>query len=374
MSENWKVETGQRVRARVKLLGLLQKDVAHQVGMTEDSFSRALSGSRQFSLVEISALSEFLHVSIKWLLTGERDRFEVKLSARHEWNSEQKQDKPLDWSSASSITNVVANLYGQVEIEAAEKSKVSVPENSPVETARWARSRMSAQQRVLDADGEVLSELIEMTFGIDVLVIDPPKIFDAYSGDSGGNKFIVQSTTGNGWRARFNIIHELGHILHGDLGYPDEPRAVRADEAWANAFAAEWLMPEDEILSFDWREASRADFISFVGNLGVSTKALAVRVQSLNLRPNEEILNVLASSTPALLKEGRSPFWSHELERHYRAQRFPARLIAAHQAAVAQGKLAPSSLAWMLGVNESEVSTSAPATHSLTAQELAELL
>lgn len=374
VNENWKAETGHRVRERIRSLGILQKDVAHKVGMTEDAFSRALGGTRQFTLVEVAALSEFLNVSIKWLLTGERDSFEVKLSARHEWNAGRMQDVPHDWVSASSITNVIANLYSQVGMEPSDKSQVSIPELSPAETARWARGRMQGQRRILGTDQEVLSELIEMTFGVDVIIVDWSERFDAYSAESGGNKFIVQSTTGNGWRARFNIIHELGHLLHGDLAFPDEPRNVRTDEVWANAFAAEWLMPEDEILGFDWKKATKTELVSLLGDLGVSTKALAVRLASLNLHPNEEVSEALTESTPVLLKQGRSPFWSHDLERHYRAQRFPVRLIQAHQSAVEQGKISAANLAWMLGLDESEMPPGKNATPTLSAEDLAALL
>ncbi len=73
----------ERVRAMIKDSALKQSEVAGRAGLTESQLSKSLSGSRQFSAVELAKIAEALNVSLHWLVTGQDDPMEVRIAARH---------------------------------------------------------------------------------------------------------------------------------------------------------------------------------------------------------------------------------------------------------------------------------------------------
>ena len=369
-AETQQVHAGARALKRIDALQMKHSDVAAAVGMTPDALSRSLRGQRNFKLVEMAALADHLNTSIHWLVTGERDPYEVKLSARHEWDEQSRSDQTHDWRIAKRVGNDIATIYHQAHLGPAGNPS-SVPNGwTPLQGAQWARRHLEAALARDQILADHLPDLMERVFGIDVFVIDYDTTFDAYSAEANGAKFVVQKTTGAWWRAVFNIAHELGHILHSDLAYSDEERAVRSDEWWANNFAAELLLPQADVRAFDWEGASVQDLAGFVENHRVSTLTTANRVKSLGISPSEQLSAALSWKTPRLMQALHSPFWVSPLDGAYRSPRFPSRVIEAHQAAVAEGRVNGQTLAWMLGVPVEDVDPNWFAGPSMTAERL----
>lgn len=75
-----------RVRQRIAAQGRTQSDVAASVGLSDSQLSKALSGTRQFSAVEVANLASVLEVSMHWLVTGEEDPLGWRLAARHSFD------------------------------------------------------------------------------------------------------------------------------------------------------------------------------------------------------------------------------------------------------------------------------------------------
>lgn len=369
-ADTQQLDAGARALQRIDALQMKHSDVATAVGMTPDALSRSLRGQRNFKLVEMAALADHLNTSIHWLVTGERDPYEVKLSARHEWDAHSRSDQTHDWRIAKRVGNDLAAIYHQAQLGPAG-SPSSVPTGwTPLQGAQWARQHLEAALTPGEILADHLPDLIERVFAIDVFVIDYDTTFDAYSAEANGAKFVVQKTTGAWWRAVFNIAHELGHILHNDLAYSDEERAVRADEWWANNFAAELLLPQADVRAFDWEGGSVKDLAEFVESHRVSTLATANRVNSLGISPNGRLAAALAWKTPKLMQALHSPFWVSPLDGVYRRPRFPSRVVEAHQAAVAEGRANGQTLAWMLGVPVEDVDPTWFAGPSMTAERL----
>ena len=144
--------------------------------------------------------------------------------------------------------------------------------------------------------------LIARARGID-LVFEPQKSpEDDVSGfyfREGDRRVIGVNSTHPTVRQRFTIAHELGHaVLHDSEGlHLDQAfrlrdsrssQAVDRDEIAANAFAAELLMPEDEVL--DLVLASPVDLNDeeeiaiFAKRFGVSAQAFTYRLANLGVQ------------------------------------------------------------------------------------------
>lgn len=342
---------GARVKSRLEALGLKQVEVAQTVGMREDMFSRSLNNDRQFKLRELASVANALNASVHWLITGERAPYEVKLSARHEFDYQSGQDKQHDWVQAGRIAGDVARLYQQVGLGSPPARGIVISTATPAVAAATVRDLLIAEL----ADNEMsiaydLPRFIEQALGVDVVVLDGEPSFDAYSAEAGGVRFIVSHTSGAWFRANWNIAHELGHIVHGDLAYSDEERQVRSDEAWANAFAAELLAPAEKIRSFDWEHGSAEDLACLLLGLGVSNEVLRIRVRKLgvNIR-SAELRELVNRPTHEVCRGAGADGTRKLLQESYLKSRFPPRLLEAHWEGLREDRVSGQTLAWMLG-------------------------
>jgi Zn-dependent peptidase ImmA (M78 family) len=90
----------------------------------------------------------------------------------------------------------------------------------------------------------------------------------------------VLNTCKNAERGRFDVAHELGHlVIHSDY---DLPRG-REREFEANRFAAAFLMPEEDVLACRLRNAGPEQVIAAKRRWGVAAMALTHRLHELGL-------------------------------------------------------------------------------------------
>jgi Zn-dependent peptidase ImmA (M78 family)/DNA-binding XRE family transcriptional regulator len=103
---------------------------------------------------------------------------------------------------------------------------------------------------------------------------------DAYSLYWQERPFIFLATGKTGERGRFDVAHELGHlVLHGEHQVPSRPAA----ELEANRFAAAFLMPRASVLAAGLHDAVPARIVEAKRTWKVSAMALAHRLHELGL-------------------------------------------------------------------------------------------
>lgn len=88
-------------------------------------------------------------------------------------------------------------------------------------------------------------------------------------------------------RKIFTLFHEIGHIIEGSSGlcFTDSYSAYSGDEARCNSFAADFLMPKDEMVApGDFDELGR-----LARTLGVSREAYLIRCKTLNLVSDKDV-------------------------------------------------------------------------------------
>lgn len=154
--------------------------------------------------------------------------------------------------------------------------------------------------QLLEANGVIALRLPEGT---------DPRV-DAFSTYAGARPLVFLSpNVEDRARGRFEAAHELGHLLL----HPDTEPGSKIVENQAHAFAAEFLMPRDEIIDqlpsrIDWPRLH-----DLKRHWGVSLKALVYRARTLNVmsdasyRRANQLLSTWGLPEPGPLGRAESP-------------------------------------------------------------------
>ena len=111
------------------------------------------------------------------------------------------------------------------------------------------------------------------------LAIDAAEV-DAFSMWRQQIPYVFLNTLKSSERARFDAMHELGHLVLHRHGSPDGGQEV---EKAANDFAAAFLMPRSSVLAYVPKFLSLDILVKLKKIWGVSVAALAFRLQRLGL-------------------------------------------------------------------------------------------
>ncbi|MGO4145729.1 ImmA/IrrE family metallo-endopeptidase [Paenarthrobacter sp. YAF11_1] len=356
---------GTRIRQRISelQLGVPEKDIAASIRMAPDVFSRSLNGKRTFTSIELAQLAERLSTSMYWLATGEADPFEARIAARHQYN----------FAAGSYVNDKDDDTKAVLEnLELAYRQVFQGRNDEPTKTA--------TAEEVLELLGEDFVwnfvSNIEEKLGIDVARVEG--ISSAYSVRAGGRYCILIPRSSNWFHQNSSMAHELGHIFLGHFNTHGEG-AEESKEIPAFDFAAQVLLPEKTMSSFDWWTTGQSDVINFLWKHGVSTKYLSNRLRKLGLRVRKEVWDLLELSTFDVLNrplEGKTFTSLAVAVRTQRAaeRRFPDALVAAHMDAVAVGEAPKETLAWMLDVDPEGIEVHPPQTDAVDLDDLAATL
>jgi transcriptional regulator with XRE-family HTH domain len=357
---------GERVRDSLDRLSprLRQRDLAGQIGMTPDAFSRAINGKRQFSSVELALLAEEIGADLHWLITGQADLNRVSVAARHNFDHATGERNVPGRAGDDQTLADIALAYRQAYPEPTTRAN------------DWPGSA-KAMRDVLGPDFvRPFAGLLERRLGIGVVRV--AELSTAYSLTIGGRPVIAVPATGNWFRENWDISHELGHLIRGD--HEDGIGPVEADrrEAAANAFAAELLLPASELKKFDWDSITDKQLADHVWRLGVSTKALCQRLFVLLDSAPERVAYWAAFPTQRLLRHYLPvPSELDEITARMDAasqRRFPLALQEAHLERAASGAVGTATLAWMLGIDPSALEVDTPTIPEVDVDGLASAL
>ncbi|MFR9750993.1 ImmA/IrrE family metallo-endopeptidase [Nocardia sp. 004] len=177
---------------------------------------------------------------------------------------------------ASSGQRHAAIAAGQIGIELYEwidryfhLPEVSLPEvdnTDPVDTAASVRALWGLGTRPLP-------NLIQLAESKGIRVLSLPRgtdLVDAFSVWCNGKPYVFLSISKTPERSRFDLAHEIGHlVLH-----PGLPEGGNAIEREADRFASALLMPPSVLHSSVPREPSAADIVEYKKYFRVSAMAL----------------------------------------------------------------------------------------------------
>ncbi|MFJ6530574.1 helix-turn-helix domain-containing protein [Streptomyces longwoodensis] len=280
-----------RVRQVLESVGDSQAEFARRIGLSADKLSKSLTGIRRFTSLELALIAEQGHTTVDWLLHGTAPRRVTAMAAR---TRERGATAPDDSKSA-------ALCYAEwIDALADIGHRLTLPPLPPLphqtdlieqgtRLAEAARTEVGRSPRGVTARG--LAEQWEKTFGLVAAATDLPDGLDGMSWDTGDFRLVLVGRTDVWTRQRFTLAHELGHILAGDAREQlltehvapsvDQDRA----EIRANAFAAELLMPREEVTqnAAAIGGLDRGALLSLSWDYQVSPSAMATRLRTLGI-------------------------------------------------------------------------------------------
>ncbi|WP_370585523.1 helix-turn-helix domain-containing protein [Nocardia sp. XZ_19_231] len=275
-------EIPERVRELIRTSGLYQRDFAGQIGLDDSKLSKSLSGARRFSSLDLARIADACGVTVDWLLTGVDPALAVAA-------------RTTGGSAGDAVR--IAKRYGRLRDDLTD---LGYPQPwRPVEISEASgyldqgkRLAVAALARVAECSTSVtepdLPALIEDVFGVDVAVAALGSGFDGLAVSSTEVRLILLATAHVPARQRFTLAHELCHLLAGDdqglhldNDVFDKSQRKEPSEQRANAFAAEFLMPQDLLRTHIDGGLTTESFAALACELMVTPSTLALRLQSL---------------------------------------------------------------------------------------------
>lgn len=268
----------ERLRMARELAGLSQADLADAVGITAAAISQYERGVAGPGPQIRAALAKQLAVSARFLVSDTEGMATPAFfrSLRSAPAGERKR--------ARHYTQLVHDLVRHLD-EHVRLPSVDVPcfpvepagaETAPVEAARLVRQAWGIEAgpianvvRLIEQHGVVVCALS----GVDSKI-------DAFSVPFADRPVVIMATEKSKRdRSRFDVAHELGHLVMHDVGL----RATRTIEKQAHAFAAEFLMPARDIRSELPRAIDWSRLIELKKRWGTSIQSLLYRANTLEV-------------------------------------------------------------------------------------------
>lgn len=268
---------GRRLRLARQLAGLRKNALADKVDKTPTAIASYEKNTKRPAPATVAQLSLALGVDPSFFLPGpvELDFSDVVAHFRSLRSTTQlARDQALAYGLAT--VEVSATLERHVEFPSAEVPNFEVrsDEDSPEEAANLLRSTWELPMGPIP-------HLVRAAENRGVLVVfsaPASASVDAYSFEGMSRPVVVLNPAKRDYyRQRFDLAHELGHlVMHTDA----EPGSAKI-ESQADRFAAEFLMPREQISELlpakaDWGQLQRLKEV-----WGVSLQALLYRARAL---------------------------------------------------------------------------------------------
>ncbi|MEV5957997.1 ImmA/IrrE family metallo-endopeptidase [Streptomyces sp. NPDC051987] len=301
-----------RVRKVMGAASVSQAVFAESIGLAPDKLSKSLSGVRRFTSLDLARIADFGGTTVDWLLTG-REPVRPTVAARTSAPvvDDQGRGRLKDLVERFVTAHEVLDLLGLApelpELPSVRPDlKRYVDQGVALADDALARLAAAGTPAIEGLDTADLLQALERTFGVDVAKIGLPDGIDGAAWQADGFRLIMIARTKVPTRQRFTLAHELGHVLARDAqdlltesqlspGHQKDLTEVRA-----NAFAANLLMPRDEINSVvREKDVTDEQLTSLVVRFQVSPSALAARLTQLGLIAPETAARLRGLTTQA---------------------------------------------------------------------------
>lgn len=282
---------GERLTMARQLAGLKKSHLASLIEMSPASVTAWESGTKQPNRATVAKLALALHVEPQFFGGGAPQR--INKPHFRSLRSTPQIARDGAYAFGQSVAEIADMLENAVEFPTVSLPDIPIDSESslltPEEAAREAR-------KFFDISPGPIQHVVRQVerSGVVVVFSEPGMAaIDAYSFHSTARPVIVLNPVKDDYyRQRFDVAHELGHLI---MHHDPEPGGKIA-EAQANRFASEFLMPAAEISKYlpsstagkAW--AQLADLKEY---WGVSLAALLFRARSLDIMSDVSYRNAM---------------------------------------------------------------------------------
>jgi len=304
-------QVGLRLAAARKRAGLTQEQLGEALDLDKTQVSKIERGHRRLDISEVAAAAGRLGTTTRALL-GMGERSKLALAARlatdaPEGAFKRAQTRARQIVEVDDVLSEICGLTPSLSRESIEDlsgfGRRLAEQGKTSDRAIREQGRLLADEtrRLLDLGSGALGDLpdlIETYFGVDVALSPLGTDADGLCVHADDVRLILASSDFTSGHVRFTLAHELGHHLFGDprdiIGEDHAAMfAKTATERRANAFAANFLMPEKGIRAFlDFRSEvspiSPSGIVQLIVNFQVSLQAMSYRLQELGLLPAKD--------------------------------------------------------------------------------------
>jgi Zn-dependent peptidase ImmA (M78 family)/transcriptional regulator with XRE-family HTH domain len=275
----------ERIAQVREFAGLSKTDLAKALGVTVAAVSQWEDGSKNPTTENLVSIAEALKVDVKLLMKPIPPVVLTRRSAAIFRAKSEAKTSQLN-RRANRFAEMVSELFMLIEqwvtlptVELPTVSASDVEKSAASCRKAWGLGNLPITK---------LGELFESK-GVRLCTAEfADDRCDAYSCVIDGRPYVFMGTEKQDRaRARFDLAHELGHLLlHRHLSDAEIQENSKEIERQANVFAGAFLMPPDTF-SRDVVDTSLLGFKRLKPKWGVSIQAMVYRAQSLNLISDE---------------------------------------------------------------------------------------
>lgn len=272
---------------------LTQAQLASLIGVAPATISKWKSGTQSPERVALDRLASVVNVTPEWFTrpstsSVSRPMFRSNNSAHA--TARAMLEARLGWVEelASALSEFVD--YPHVNIPVRNFEEPDEISHADIETAAsecrelWKLGRGPIQDVVLAAESAGVIVTREQT---NVARIEG---VSAWSESLARPFVLLTADKDNGYRSRFDLAHELGHIvLHRHIARPTERERFNHLEKQAHTFAGALLLPAESIAQEVRTPVTLDDLLLLKRRWGVSASAIAMRLSSLGILRDVEL-------------------------------------------------------------------------------------
>lgn len=289
--------------------GLSQVQLASMVGVSPATISKWKTGQQAPESEALDSLSRVINISPEWFTRPLPEKCSLPLfrsNASAHATARSMLEARLEW--AQDIVLALNEFVDFPDLNLPVRSFDDPQQITPsdIEEAAcecrdlWGLGRRAIPDLALAAEGAGIIVVREET-GIATI-----EGLSAWSIELQRPFILLSSDKGNGFRSRFDLAHELGHlILHKGIDRCTDPQRYKLMEDQAHRFAGAFLLPAETFAADVKTPVTLDSLLLLKQRWGVSVAAMVMRLW---------VLQIIDDDTKALLFKRRSARWGVKAE------------------------------------------------------------
>lgn len=270
---------------------LTQAQLASMVGVSPATISKWRAGTQAPEREALDRLAGVVNVTPEWFTRPPTEKVSLPLfrsNASAHVAARAKLEARLEWAQDIAVDLMEFVDYPELNLPIRSFSDPEQITSEDIEKAAcecrdmWCLGRVAAQDLALAVEGAGVILVREET-GIAQI-----EGLSAWSEVLGRPLILLSADKDNGYRSRFDLAHELGHlVLHRHIQRTTDRDRHKLMEKQAHHFAGAFLLPAETFASDVRMPVTLDDLLLLKRRWGVSVAAIIMRLHALGLLDEE---------------------------------------------------------------------------------------